>query len=58
MSESEFEEFLVSLRVFCNGYGVQLTPSMYDSLQVWKLDANDDPLYFPSIENKTRIPNE
>lgn len=45
--------FLQALRDVCKKHGVQITPSMYDGLQVWDLGPNDETLHFPEIENCT-----
>jgi hypothetical protein len=53
MNEEEFNNFLQALRDVCKKHGVQITPSMYDGLQVWDLGPNDETLHFPEIENCT-----
>lgn len=51
---SRFETFLQALRTLCTEHGVQLCPSLYDSLQVHELnlEKGEDPLHFPSVDSR------
>ena len=53
-SGARFERFLEALRTLCIEHGVQLAPSLYDSLQVYELNPHngEDPLHFPSVDNR------
>ena len=49
------KKFLKALEKLCREHEVQLTASMYDSLQVWDLDG-EDPLVFAGIDDRTKEP--
>lgn len=51
--QPKFEAFVKALEALCRAHQVQLSPSMYDTLQVWDLKGDESPLHFPDIENHT-----
>ena len=47
------EDFLAELESLCCHHEVTISPSMYDSLQVWDRVLDEDTLNFPDIEDRT-----
>ena len=51
--QPKFDAFVKALEALCRMHRVQLSPSMYDALQVWDLKGDESPLNFPDIEDRT-----
>jgi hypothetical protein len=49
-----FSAFVADLEALCVKHGVHLSPSMYDSLQVWDADVHCETLHFPDIQNRLK----
>lgn len=52
------KNFLDALENLCIEYGVQLSPSGYDSLQVWDWERGDEPIYCNGVQDMTKPGNK
>lgn len=41
----DFEKFEAELIALCEKHGVQLATSGYDSIEVWRRESGEEPLY-------------
>lgn len=49
----KFEGFKQALEALCQAWGVQLSASMHDALEVWDAGKGEEPLHFPSVDDRT-----
>lgn len=49
-----FADALVRL---CREHDVRLTVEAYDAIQVWDLKQEEDPVYVPTIQDRTKSPH-
>jgi hypothetical protein len=50
---AKFDSFVSALRTMCRVYGVSISTTTYDGLQVWDIEPGVDPLHVNGIEDKT-----
>lgn len=47
------QQFLEDIEAVCRKHGFQISPDMYDNLQVWDLEKDANPIYFQVVEDWT-----
>jgi hypothetical protein len=49
INQSTYDLFIAELRALCVKHGVQLATSGYDSIEVWPLKPDDEPIHQDNI---------